>query len=123
MPITRAEVVEALVNEAMDANNLKLGGISGDLNNGVQPYGFAARQLLVARKGEEEISREKLIAIAERLSGLLQRKIFWEDLVHNEADGQGETTGAAQNVTQNAQANEGGTAFNANNTTINIGRP
>ena len=122
MPVTNAEVVEPLVQEAMDKNNLKLGGISGDLNDGSQPFGFAAKQLLVARKGEEEISREKLIAIARRLSELLQRDIFWEDLTRKGESGQDSTSGGAQNVTQNAQANEGGTAFNANNSTINIGR-
>jgi hypothetical protein len=60
-------------------------GISGDQGDGHQPYGFAAKQLLNAEKGEN-VTPQKLAAIAKRLSELLGESFTAEDLVGSEED-------------------------------------
>lgn len=82
MPLTNSDVVEQLVQRALVKNpQINMTGISGDDGGGSQPHGFAARQLLIARKGKEEISVQKLSSIAQRLGELLEEEISVEDLV------------------------------------------
>lgn len=81
MPLTNGPLIEQLVKEAQVKNpQINLTGISGDAGNGLQPYGFAAKQLLNARNGEE-VTPQKLSAIAKRLGELLGREINAQELM------------------------------------------
>lgn len=86
MPITNGELVQELVKRALVMHpQLNKTGISGDQGDGHQPYGFAAKQLLNAEKGEN-VTPQKLAAIAKRLSELLGESFTAEDLVGSEED-------------------------------------
>lgn len=91
MPLTNSDVVEQLVQRALVKNpHINMTGISGDDGGGSQPYGFAARQLLIARKGKEEISTQKLSSIAQRLGELLGEELSVEDLVSTQKEAEAE---------------------------------
>ena len=114
MPVTNGELVQDLVKRALVKHTqLNKTGISGDQGDGHQPYGFAAKQLLNAEKGEN-VTPQKLEAIAERLGELLEEDISAEDLVGSEevASDQSETTSAGGKV-MTAIAAEGAPAVNA----------
>lgn len=86
MPVTNGELVRELVKRAqVKYPQLNKTGISGDQGDGHQPYGFAAKQLLNAEKGEN-VTPQKLAAIAKRLSELLGESFSTEDLVGSEED-------------------------------------
>jgi hypothetical protein len=86
VPVTNGEFVQELVKTALVKHpQLNKTGISGDQGDGHQPYGFAAKQLLNAEKGEN-VTPQKLAAIAKRLSELLGESFTAEDLVGSEED-------------------------------------
>lgn len=86
MPLANGELIVQLVKQAQIKNpQINKTGISGDDGSGLQPYGFAAKQLLNAEKGEN-VSTQKLDAIAQRLSDLLGKSVKAEDLVRAEAE-------------------------------------
>ena len=113
MPVTNGELVESLVKRALVKHTkINKTGISGDQGDGNQPYGFAAKQLLNAEKGEN-VTPQKLTSIAKRLGELLEEDISAEDLVGSE-DGSAD----AENVSpggkvMTAIAAEGAPAVNA----------
>ncbi|MFQ6551055.1 hypothetical protein AAD018_001760 [Aestuariibius insulae] len=86
MPVTNGELVQELVRRALVKHpQLNKTGVSGDQGDGHQPYGFAAKQLLNAEKGEN-VTTQKLAAIAQRLGELLGEELSAEDLVGPEED-------------------------------------
>ena len=90
MPVTNGELIESLVKRALVKHTqINKTGISGDQGDGNQPYGFAAKQLLNAEKGEN-VTPQKLAAIAKRLGELLGENLTAEDLVGSEEDGSAE---------------------------------
>ena len=95
MPVTNGELVESLVKRALVKHyKLNKTGISGDQGDGHQPFGFAAKQLLNAEKGENA-TPQKLEAIAKRLRELLGKDISAEDLVGSEQDASAEAENAS----------------------------
>ena len=87
MPVANGELVQDLVKRALVKHTqINKTGISGDQGDGHQPYGFAAKQLLNAEKSEN-LTPQKLEAIARRLGELLGEDISAVDLVRSEGDG------------------------------------
>ncbi len=114
MPVTNGELVQELVKRALVKHTqINKTGISGDQGDGHQPYGFAAKQLLNAEKGEN-VTPQKLEAIAKRLGELLEEDLSAEDLVGSEeaASDQVENASAGCKV-MTAIAAEGAPAVNA----------
>ena len=114
MPVTNGELVESLVKRALVKHTqINKTGISGDQGDGHQPYGFAAKQLLNAEKGEN-VTPQKLEAIAKRLGELLGEDLSAKDLVRSgeDASTQAENSSMGGKV-MTAIAAEGAPAVNA----------
>ena len=95
MPVTNGKLVQELVKRALVKHTqINKTGIFGDQGDGHQPYGFAAKQLLNAEKGEN-VTPQKPEAIAKRLGELLEEDISTEDLVGSEEDSSAEAENAS----------------------------
>lgn len=127
MPVTNGELVESLVKRALVKHTqINKTGISGDQGDGNQPYGFAAKQLLNAEKGEN-VTPKKLDAIAKRLGALLEEEIKVVDLLRIEKEEAADAAPAPlMNKTMIAKSKKNAPAVNAEEgatVSINIGVP
>lgn len=97
MPKTDGALVEKYVQLALEKNpNINITGISGDFGDGSQPYGFAPKQLLIARQGQQEISIRKLEAIATRLGFLVEKEIKVGDLIFSDKQASSQANSLSQ---------------------------